>query len=113
MKPLREQAEERGVTPPTQRTLDAYGLTVDEWLGLLASQDWRCPICLKRNQRWNTDHEHVARWKYMEPEERKRYVRGVLCWHCNHKKVHSHMPAAEVKRIVAYLEAYEKRRGGE
>lgn len=108
---LREQAKQRGIEPPTDRTLARYGLTADEWLGLLAAQDWRCPICLKKNGKWNTDHEHAPRWKYMEPEERKRFVRGVLCWHCNHTKVHSHMSALEQKRVMEYIAAYEARKG--
>lgn len=109
---LLREAEKRGIIPPTQPTLDKYGLTVGEWLQLLADQGWICPICEKDKQRWNTDHEHVAGWAKMPPEERKRYVRGVLCWFCNHKVVGSLRGATMVARVAKYFEAYEARRDG-
>lgn len=103
-------AERHEVTPPTQGTLDKYGLTTTEWLQLLADQGWVCPICERGQRRWNTDHEHVAGWAKMPPEERKRYVRGVLCWHCNHKIVSNLRDSGVVQRIATYLRAYEERR---
>jgi hypothetical protein len=107
---LLAEAEKHEVTPPQQTTLDKYGLTVIEWLQLLAAQGWVCPICERGNRRWNTDHEHVAGWDKMPPEERKRYVRGVLCWNCNHKIVSNLRHAEVVQRIADYFRAYEKRR---
>ena len=109
---LFSEAEARGVVPPTEKTLEKYGITQEEWLGLLAAQGWICPICMKDKNRWNTDHEHVAGWAKMPPERRKLYVRGVLCWRCNHRRVNSLMPAYEAVRIAEYLKAYERRRDG-
>lgn len=105
-----EEAHKRGVRIPTEATVRRYGLTQTEWCILLARQGWRCPVCLKSKATWNTDHEHVAGWARMKPEVRKTFVRGVLCWHCNHKKVHSTMQSDEVERIAAYLSSYESRR---
>lgn len=104
-------AARHGIKPPGAATLRRYGLTALEWLGLLAAQGWRCPICLKRSGvTWNTDHDHVPGWKSKTPEERRRYVRGVLCAYCNHRRVNSRMPAVEARRIADYLAAYEARR---
>ena len=111
MKGLKEEALALGIKAPSQRALDNYGLTADEWLALLKEQDWKCPICEKTERLWNTDHDHAPGWKKMPPEERKTYVRGVLCWYCNHRRVDSRMTAAEAFRIARYLERYEKRRG--
>lgn len=112
MTALIDEALRHGVKPPGPATLRRYGLTADDWLALLAGQGWRCPICRKGGARvlWNTDHDHVPRWKYMEPLERRRYVRGVLCAYCNRRRVNSRMSAAEARRIADYLEAYERRR---
>lgn len=110
MTPLTMEAFRRGVTPPAQRTLDTYGITQDEWIALLAAQDWKCPVCLGSDKKWNTDHEHVPKWKDMPPEERKKYVRGVLCFYCNHKRVHSRMTSEMQQRITDYIRAYEARR---
>jgi type II secretory ATPase GspE/PulE/Tfp pilus assembly ATPase PilB-like protein len=112
MTPLQREALRRGILPPGQATLRRYGLTAPEWLSLLAAQEWRCPVCLKGSAttRWNTDHDHVPRWKFLSPEERKRHVRGVLCAYCNHRRVNSRMTALEASRIADYLAAYEARR---
>lgn len=110
MSPLQREAARLGIVPPGAATLRRYGMTVDEWLGLLEAQGWKCPICHKTRAKWNTDHDHVPGWKNLPPEERKRYVRGVLCAYCNHRRVNSRMSALEAQRIADYLAAYEARR---
>jgi hypothetical protein len=109
---LEREASRHGVKPPGIATLRRYGLTADEWLGLLKAQGWRCPVCRKSGAgvTWNTDHDHVPHWKDRPAEERKRYVRGVLCAYDNHRRVNSRMSAAEAQRIADYLAAYEARR---
>lgn len=111
---LIEEAHHHGVYPPTGATLRRYGITAKDWLELLKGQGWRCPVCLKGGPtvRWNTDHDHVPGWKRRPPEERARYVRGVLCAYCNHRRVNSRMPADEAQRIADYLTRYEERRNG-
>ena len=44
-----------------------------------------CAICKRvpPSLRLNIDHEHVKGWKKMPPEQRKQYVRGLLCFQCN------------------------------
>ena len=112
MTALEREARRRGIRHPAPSTLRKYGLTVDEWLALLAGQGWRCPVCRKTGAAvtFVTDHHHVPRWKQMPPEERKRYVRGVLCRFDNHWRVNSHVNAVEAQRIADYLAAYEARR---
>ena len=111
MEGLEAEAERRGIVPPQPATLKRYGLTAPEWLALLAAQGWECPVCQKRRGvKWNTDHDHVPGWKHLPAEERKRYVRGVLCAYCNHRRVNSRMSATEARRIADYLAAYESRR---
>ena len=115
---LTMEAFHRGITPPAAQTLATYGLTQDEWVGLLKAQGWACPICLQGNDRpktgkkalWNTDHEHVPGWAKMPPEKRKTYVRGILCYYCNHRRVNSKMASDEAQRIADYLQRYEERR---
>lgn len=108
---LADEAARRGVCPPQPATLRRYGLDTDEWLALLAAQGWKCPVCLRSSGvKWVTDHDHVPRWRDRPPEERKKYVRGILCSYDNHRRVNSRMPAVEAQRIADYLSAYEKRR---
>lgn len=112
MSALQEEAGRHGVKPPAPATLRRYGLTADDWLALLAGQGWRCPICRKSGAlvKWNTDHAHVPGWAKKPPEERKRFVRGVLCAWCNHRRVHSRMGSEEAQRIADYFKAFETRR---
>lgn len=111
---LEDEAAARGIRPPTPATLRRYGITRGDWLDIIARQGWVCPVCLKGSgsTRWNVDHEHVPGWSKRPPEERKRYVRGVLCVYCNFRRVNSRMPADEARRIADYLAAYEIRRDG-
>ena len=112
------EAFHQGITPPAAQTLATYGLTQDEWIALLKAQDWKCPICLQGNDRpktgrqalWNTDHEHVPRWAQMPPEERKKYVRGILCYHCNRRVLGNLRDHEKVQRMADYLRAYHERR---
>jgi len=52
-----------------------YGLTVEQYDALLASQDGRCAICKRMSpdgRRLHVDHDHQT-----------RRVRGLLCHDCN------------------------------
>jgi hypothetical protein len=109
---LTMEAFRRGITPPAPATLARYGITAEEWLAQLESQDWCCPICDKTGAdvKWNIDHEHVRGWEKMKAKDKKRYWRGILCAYDNYRRVHSSNSAAVTRRILDYLEAYEKRR---
>ena len=109
MATLVEQAEARGIKVPTQRTLDIYGLSANDWIRLLKAQGWACAICEKEQATWNTDHDHVPGWKRMKPADRKRHVRGVLCWFCNHKVVRDTRSSHTAQRVADYLRAHEER----
>lgn len=110
MSELHKQASRLGIKPPGASTLRRYGLTADEWLAFLRDQGWKCAVCMRRTPRWATDHEHVPGWAKKPPHERAKYVRGVLCIHCNWKLVHSSIKASTVENIARYLRAYEARR---
>jgi len=109
---LTMEAFRRGITPPAPATLKRYGLTSEEWLELLAGQDWMCPICDKTGAdvKWNTDHEHVRGWEKMKPAEKKAFTRGILCAYCNYRRVHSSISANIAQRIADYIRRYESRR---
>lgn len=100
------------IKPPAPRTLARYGLTQPAWAHIVLEQMGRCPVCerLLEGLTTNIDHEHVYRWRHMKPEDRVRYVRGILCARCNWKLVHSTMPSTQAQRIADYLRKYEERR---
>lgn len=98
--------------PPTEPTLRKYGMTAAEWRQRLADQGGVCPICEKTppSGRLVIDHEHVRGWKGMPPEQRRLYVRGLLCWTCNHYALARGMTVRRAANVARYLETYQARR---
>lgn len=116
------------VKPPSAGTLTKYGLTKDDWLALCEACNYTCVVCGKEfgDRPLVIDHEHVRGFKarkkrkakvgghyikvrVMKPSERRQYVRGVIHNYCN-RFVRRWLTLARAKAIVAYLEAFERRR---
>ena len=97
---------------PMPATLRRYGLTAEEWKAILRLQGGVCAICrrMPASGRLVTDHVHVRGWKKMPPEQRKAFVRGVVCFMCNGKCVNKHMTLTKAMNVLAYFEAYEQRK---
>jgi hypothetical protein len=90
-----------------------YGLTLHEYHEMLGKQDYSCAICGAHvNDEFRllaVDHEHVDGFEKMKSEERKKFVRGLLCILCNkHRMAGINLQIA--KRMVEYLEEYESRK---
>ena len=60
-----------------QRT---YGINLQEWKKISENG---CEICGTKEGRICMDHIHVAGFKKMSAEEKRKYVRGALCFLCN------------------------------
>ncbi len=99
------------MNPPKPETLKKYGLTAEEWLAILESQGGVCAVCSKvpKTGRFVVDHEHVRGWKKKKPEVRKTYVRGLLCWFCNHSYVGRSITLQKARNVVKYLEGHDRR----
>lgn len=97
---------------PSVATLKKYGLSLEEWRGLAASQEHCCFVCRREPSKGRLciDHEHVKGWKKMPPEQRKLYVRGLLCWVCNHYYLGRGITIERAQNVVLYLQAYSSRR---
>lgn len=108
--------------PPSAGTLAKYGLTVAEWLALVERCGRVCAVCGHplAGRPLAIDHEHVKGWRAhktrrgrkvraMTPQERKRFVRGVVHAWCN-RFVRKWLTLERGRAIVAYLEAYHERK---
>lgn len=113
--------------PPSRGTLTKYGMTEADWLLLCEACDHTCVVCGKEfgDRPLVIDHEHVKGFKahkkrkakkghqikvrVMPPSERRKYVRGVIHNYCN-RFVRRWLTLNRAKAIVAYLEAFERRR---
>jgi hypothetical protein len=92
--------------------LRAYGITQDEYDKALLLQNGVCKICgaQPKTRRLAVDHEHVPNYKKMPPEEKRKYIRGIICFHCNFTMLHRSLTLAKAKSVVKYLEEYEQRK---
>jgi Recombination endonuclease VII len=74
-----------------------YGITLDQYQSLLDKQNGGCAICGKtpEQERKNlaVDHNHVT-----------GEVRGLLCFHCNHKKVGRWRDGTILRKIADYVD---------
>ena len=98
------------VVIPRVKTIARYGLSVSEWMAILTSQGGRCAVCggLPASGKFCIDHEHVRGWKKMPSLHRKKYVRGIVCYPCNHHCLNKNMTLAKAEAVVAYLTRYAK-----
>jgi hypothetical protein len=96
---------------PTQATLKKYGLTADEWRAILERQGGVCAVCrtLPSSGRLHIDHAHVRGWAKLPPDQRKRHVRGLVCFLANHFWLARQMDAEKARNVAAYLEAFDAR----
>lgn len=75
-----------------------YGITVEEWDALFASQGNACAVCKTQSPggrfgQWQTDHCHKT-----------NLVRGILCHHCNLILGHAKDTPEILRAAIAYLE---------
>ena len=100
---------------PSQATLKKYGLTQEEWDAILKRQGNICPICEKTPKagRYYTDHKHVPKYKELPAEERKKLVRGLLCYVCNNRILTRGVTIRKLRNAADYLERFEERLIGE
>lgn len=68
-----------------KRLYKTYGITIGEWQEILDKQEGVCYICrqMPKSGVLCIDHIHVKGFKTMKSEDKKQYVRGLLCFLCN------------------------------
>lgn len=80
-----------------RRLKTRYGITPDEYAGMLADQEGRCAICRRppQGRRLAVDHCHTT-----------GQVRGLLCAPCNTTLGKIEDDPAIVERMVSYLKGF-------
>lgn len=69
-----------------QRRFRVYGVTDEYFQNLLVAQNNACAVCYKpfeRSKQVHIDHEHVKLFSKMKPENKIKFVRGLVCFFCN------------------------------
>ena len=69
----------------SNRLLHTYGLSHEEWDDMFRAQEGVCWICrtLPKSGILCVDHRHVPKYKKLPQEEKRKEVRGLLCFSCN------------------------------
>lgn len=93
---------------PLPKTLAKYGLSEADFVALVERQGGVCYVCQKAPStgRLCIDHDHVKGWSRMEASKRRLYVRGLLCFFCNHYYVGRSITVDKARRVVEYLERF-------
>lgn len=89
------------------RLYKTYGLTLEEWKEMSKNGCW---ICGKTDGRLNVDHRHVLKYATLSPEEKRKEVRGCLCFCCNvmlSKLERRKIARWLLERTVAYFMVYK------
>ncbi len=65
--------------------LNRFGISLEEYNYKLEQQKGVCFVCkeMPTTKRLAVDHLHIKGFKAMSREDKKKYVRGLLCWQCN------------------------------
>jgi hypothetical protein len=94
---------------PSPPTLAKYGLSLADWQAIADRQNHLWAICknLPTSGRLVIDHEHVKGWAKMPPDQRRRYVRGLVCFHASHAWLGKGMSIERALAMTAYLGAYQ------
>ncbi len=98
----------------TKYLLKKYGITTIDYGVLLAKQNYVCSICKEEKTKLGkiknlcVDHIHVPGYAKMKSEEKKKYVRGLLCFLCNTaiKFEKSGMGRKQLEGMVEYFNEY-------
>jgi hypothetical protein len=90
----------------------AYGLTLKDYYDLLKKQNGLCAICFEPpgdgDRKLAVDHMHVFGYFELCLEERKKYVRGLLCILCNKHRM-AEMNINLAKNMLTYLQDFDSR----
>ena len=103
---------ENKIIVPSDKTLKKYGLNKKQWLEILHSQGDVCPICknFPKTGKFVTDHFHAQGFSKMSDEKKRKYIRGITCWFCNHYYLGRGINVEKAENVVQYLKDFEKRK---
>jgi len=77
--------KEKKQSEKTKRLYNTYGITLQEWEEMFKSQNNVCAVCkmLPGTGRLCVDHIHQKGYSKLSPIDRRKYIRGLVCFMCN------------------------------
>jgi hypothetical protein len=88
------------------RLRHCYGITASEYERMLELQGGACAICgeTPKKKTLSVDHVHVDGYENFTAEEKKKYVRGLICQSCNVTLGRIKENIQTLKNMIVYLE---------
>ena len=84
-----------------------YGLTLETFDALFASQNRRCALCnINTCRQWNIDHDHKC---CSTTKTCGKCIRGILCNNCNTMLGHAHDSIDILKLGIKYLNKFSEK----
>lgn len=99
------------MTPRDRHLRRSYGISEREYNKWLRTQGGVCAICKgkAKTRKLAVDHEHIKGYKKLTQSDKKRYVRGIVCFPCNWIMLSRGVTLEKARGLVRYLEDYERR----
>lgn len=66
-----------------KRLYKTYGITLEDFNTILNDQKGGCAVCGRSEGRLCVDHIHILGFKKLQPEDKRKFIRGVVCFYCN------------------------------
>lgn len=89
-----------------------YGLTLDEYNAMYNEQGGVCKICggvSSDGTSLAVDHDHSVdfEWKFLSSQEKRKYIRGLLCRDCNTGVAMFKDDIDKINKAIKYLNEYK------
>jgi hypothetical protein len=88
---------------------NSFGITLDEYNEMFEARNGCCEICGRHQSHFtkalNVDHFHAKGYSKMKPDQRKRFIRGLLCGFCN-RGFYKENPET-LRKAAEYFERFE------
>lgn len=87
-----------------------FGITEERYEQILASQGNKCAICINSenldNKNLAVDHFHVENYNNLAPEQKSKFIRGLLCQRHNLLLGQANDDVEDLRRCINYLQQF-------
>lgn len=88
---------------------NTYGITLEERNEMLFKQNFKCLGCNVVEKETGTlcvDHKHIENFKNLQPSEKRKYIRGLLCSDCNVALGRLKENIQTFKNLISYIQDF-------
>ncbi len=90
-----------------------FGISLEEFDVLFLQQQSKCKACKStehNGRNWSVDHEHIEGYADLPSNDKKKYIRGILCHPCNAGLGLFKNSIEKLESAIQYLKDYQARK---